>query len=126
MDSKVSDEVRENIVKKTKIEKDVVHTCAFDLERMEHLERQVEELGQSVGSALTQLHEDVSKCQGMLKFCYAICQNPGIKDLADRNRGFTMPSFGPYGARGNGASGGNNGSSNGVPRASNVAFVPRP
>jgi hypothetical protein len=80
--------IRDDVVKKRKAEDTVtVHTCAFDLERMEALERQVEEFINSTATAFNEVTEELQKAQGMLKFCYAICQNPGVKDLADRNRG---------------------------------------
>lgn len=84
-----------------------VHSCQFDQERMASLERQVEEMADAfagVSSALSVFNEELAKAQGMLKYCYAICQNPGIKDLADANRDRAARgplanfSFGKYGA----------------------------
>lgn len=37
-------------------------------------------------AAVTELSEQLDKAQGMLRYCYAICQNPGIKNLADQNK----------------------------------------
>lgn len=37
-------------------------------------------------AAVTELSEQLDKAQGMLRYCYAICQNPGIKALADSNK----------------------------------------
>lgn len=54
--------------------------------RIESLEVQVENLTNAFNDSLTTIiaiQEDLQKAQGMLKFCYAICQNPAIKDLAD-------------------------------------------
>ena len=36
--------------------------------------------------ACRETDEKLGRAEGMLRFCYAICQNPGIKDLADRSK----------------------------------------
>lgn len=74
-----------------------VHSCKFDQERMAELERQVEELTtgfNTLTQALSDMNEELSKAQGMLKFCYAICQNPAVKDLADSQRSSARASLG--------------------------------
>jgi hypothetical protein len=93
-------------VKKRKAETEVVHSCAFDQERMAALEAQVESLSDTCGQAISELSEELQKAQGMLKFCYAICQNPGIKDLADRSKVSAIGAFakGGFGNRMGGAS----------------------
>lgn len=39
-----------------------------------------------IHTAIGMLQEKIDKHDGMLKFTYAICQNPGIKEIADANR----------------------------------------
>lgn len=61
-----------------------------------YLNRMIESMQSQIdncGSAISEIHtgiaeiqEAIGKLEGMVKFCYAICQNPGIKDLADANR----------------------------------------
>ncbi len=99
----------------------VVHSCKFDGQRMEALEAQVESLTDGFNTltqALSDMNEELAKAQGMLKFCYAICQNPAIKDLADTGRNQARSSlgsltFGKFGAgnRGGGSNGGGRGNS---------------
>lgn len=36
--------------------------------------------------ACRETDEKLGRAEGMLRYCYAICQNPGIKDLADRSK----------------------------------------
>lgn len=62
-----------------------------------YINRLIEDMSTRIdncGSAISEIHigiaeiqEAVQKLDGMMKFCYAICQNPGIKDIADANRG---------------------------------------
>lgn len=76
---------------------DVLHTCAFDQDRMAELERQVEELTtgfNTLTSAVSDMNEELAKAQGMLKFCYAICSNQAVKDLADTARGAARSQLG--------------------------------
>lgn len=49
--------------------------------------------------ALRESDEKLGRAEGMLRFCYAICQNPGIKDLADRNKASAASSLRPLGMR---------------------------
>jgi hypothetical protein len=37
----------------------------------------------SLGAYTVELEERLRRVEGMAKFCYAICNNPAIKDLAD-------------------------------------------
>lgn len=109
-----------------------IHSCQFDGDRMEALERQVEELTNGANTmlaALTEMNEELAKAQGMLKFCYAICQNPGIKEIADANRARAASSlgglsFGGFG-RGNGY-GGNKGGGGGAPPRAGLGSAGRP
>jgi len=109
-----------NAQKKAKVEVnkitrdvDVVHSCDFDQTRMAELEARIEVLEggmNQITQALTEMNEELAKAQGMLKFCYAICQNPGVKDLADRSRDNARASlgslaFGKFGNRPSGSNG---------------------
>lgn len=38
----------------------------------------------SLGAYAAELEERLRKVEGMVKFCYAICNNPAIKDIADQ------------------------------------------
>jgi hypothetical protein len=106
---------RQAIVEATKIPKTkvnaedsnerVVHSCQFDSERMAAAEAQVEQLTDGFNTltqALSDMNEELAKAQGMLKFCYAICQNPAIKDLADSQRSSARGALGSlsFGTRG--------------------------
>lgn len=92
----------ENVVRRRPAEDsppnpEFVHSCKFDGDRMAELERQVEELTtgfNTLTQALSDMNEELSKAQGMLKFCYAICQNPAVKDLADSQRSSARASLG--------------------------------
>ncbi len=67
--------------------------------------------------ALRETDEKLGRAEGMLRYCYAICQNPGIKDLADRSKESASTRLAPLGGRPytNGRLGGGGG--NAPPRA---------
>lgn len=94
--------------------KGVIHSCKFDAERMATAEAQVEQLTDGFNTltqALSDMNEELAKAQGMLKFCYAICQNPAIKDLADSQRSSARGALGSL-TFGRGGGGYQRGSSN--------------
>lgn len=54
--------------------------------------------------ALRETDEKLARAEGMLRFCYAICQSPGVKDLAERTKESAsqrLSSFGGFGNRSN-------------------------
>jgi len=67
--------------------------------------------------ALRETDEKLGRAEGMLRYCYAICQNPGVKDLADRSKESASNRLAPLGGRSypNGRLGGGGG--NAPPRA---------
>jgi len=68
----------------------------------------------SLGAYVNEFEERLRKVEGMLKFCYAICNNDGIKRICDENAG---------GARRWGGAQRPSNNSGYVPRSS---FVPSP
>ena len=67
--------------------------------------------------ALRETDDKLGRAEGMLRYCYAICQNPGVKDLADRSKESASQRLTPLGGRSypNGSLGGGRG--NAPPRA---------
>lgn len=67
--------------------------------------------------AVREIDDKLGRAEGMLRYCYAICQNPGIKDLADRSKDSATQRLSSLGGRSNfgGRMGGGGG--NGAPRA---------
>lgn len=51
--------------------------------------------------ALRETDEKLARAEGMLRFCYAICQSPGIKDLAERTKDRASDRIAPFGGFGN-------------------------
>jgi len=78
---------------------DVVHSCSYDMDRMAALETQVENLTNAFNDSLmtiAAIQEDLQKAQGMLRFTYAICQNPAIKDIVDSAPKPSMRTLAPF------------------------------
>lgn len=46
--------------------------------------------------ACRETDEKLGRAEGMLRYCYAICQNPGVKDLADRSKESAAKSIGHF------------------------------
>lgn len=51
--------------------------------------------------ALRETDEKLARAEGMLRFCYAICQSPGIKDLAERTKDRVSDRLSQFGGFGN-------------------------
>lgn len=67
--------------------------------------------------AVREVDEKLGRAEGMLRYCYAICQNPGIKDLADRSKESTSQRLSSLGGRSNFNSRMGGGGGNAPPRA---------
>lgn len=67
--------------------------------------------------ALRETDDKLGRAEGMLRYCYAICQNPGVKDLADRSKESASQRLAPLGMRPNSYGGRGNGGGNAQPRA---------
>jgi len=46
--------------------------------------------------ACRETDEKLGRAEGMLRYCYAICQNPGVKDLADRSKESATKNIGHF------------------------------
>lgn len=46
--------------------------------------------------ACRETDEKLGRAEGMLRYCYAICQNPGVKDLADRSKESAAKTLGHF------------------------------
>jgi len=59
------------------------------LSRIEALEAKLvdfETAFNNLVDACRETDDKLGRAEGMLRYCYAICQNPGVKDLADRSK----------------------------------------
>lgn len=94
--------------------------AASDRGRIEVLEAALadnESAFNNLVDAVREIDEKLGRAEGMLRYCYAICQNPGIKDLADRSKDSATQRLSSLGGRSNfgGRMGGGGG--NAAPRA---------
>lgn len=67
--------------------------------------------------ALRETDDKLGRAEGMLRYCYAICQNPGVKDLADRSKESAAQRLSSIGGRSNLYDRRGNGGGNAPPRA---------
>lgn len=66
--------------------------------------------------ALRETDDKLGRAEGMLRYCYAICQNPGIKDLADRSKESASQRLAPIGRSSNSYDRRGDGGGNAKPR----------
>ncbi len=94
--------------------------AASDRSRIEVLEAALadhESAFNNLVDAVREIDEKLGRAEGMLRYCYAICQNPGIKDLADRSKDSATQRLSSLGGRSNFASRMGGGGGNAPPRA---------
>jgi len=78
---------------------------SVDMARLESIEATLVDFQTAFNNlvdALRETDEKLGRAEGMLRFCYAICQSPGIKDLAERTKeraSDRLSSFGGFGNR---------------------------
>lgn len=51
----------------------------------------------NIVDALRETDTKLEKAEGMQRFCYAICQSPGVKDLAERTKERASDRVAPFG-----------------------------
>lgn len=94
--------------------------AASDRGRIEVLEAALadhESAFNNLVDAVREIDEKLGRAEGMLRYCYAICQNPGIKDLADRSKDSATQRLSSLGGRSSFGRGMGNGGGNAPPRA---------
>lgn len=67
--------------------------------------------------AVREIDDKLGRAEGMLRYCYAICQNPGIKDLADKSKDSATQRLSSLGGRSNFNNRVGGGGGNAQPRA---------
>lgn len=73
--------------------------AASDRGRIEVLEAALadhESAFNNLVDAVREIDEKLGRAEGMLRYCYAICQNPGVKDLADRSKESAAKTLGHF------------------------------
>lgn len=91
----------------------VSYLSKADCERINDNIVEVRQRLEQLAEGLSELYDRCDKFDGMLKYCYAICQNPGIKELADQHRDRGGPRRFKWGSAPNSSS---SGGDNGTPR----------
>lgn len=91
-----------------------------DRKRIEVLEEALadhESAFNNLVDAVREIDEKLGRAEGMLRYCYAICQNPGVKDLADRSKDSATQRLSSLGGRSNFSRNLGGGGGNPAPRA---------
>lgn len=99
---------------------DAVSLTSDDMARVESIEATLVDFQTAFNNlvdALRETDEKLARAEGMLRFCYAICQSPGVKDLAERTKESATNRIAPFGGFGNSNNRMGGGGGNAKPRS---------